>query len=174
MRLFSLPSEAAKLVVPVLWLFLLGLPACGVAARAGKGLTSGLPLIGNKKEAQPEIGPAGAQVPLGEVSYVEANARFVLVRTGRTIKLKTGAALEARRNQERVAELSYSPEYRQGFLVADILRGNPAIGDLVMIHSSEILDLAAAQQKAAARETAYKEAVENQSKARGRKRLRKR
>ncbi len=166
--------KVARLVVPVLYLAVLALPGCGLAARAGQGLSAGLPSIGGKKKGGPEIGPEGAQVPLGEISYVDARSRFVLVRTGRTLKLKTGAALEARRELERVAELSYSPEYRQGFLVADILRGKPAIGDLVMIHSSEIMDIAAAQQQAEARETAYRQAVENKSRERGRKRLLKR
>lgn len=159
------------MVVSLFLLSAAGPMGCGLAAKAGRGLASRLPGVGGKKDSRAEIGAAGAQVPLGEVSYVDERSRFVLVRTGRTIRLKTGAALEARRQQERVAELSYSPENRRGFLVADILRGNPALGDLVMIHSSEIVDMAAARESAEARQAAYENTVKEMSKERGRKRL---
>lgn len=171
MRLPPSPRTSTALVIPILFLSAFGLAGCGLVAKAGKDLGNALPLPGKNRNAGPEIGTESALVPMGEVSFVDVTSRFVLVRTGRTINLKTGAALEARRGLERVAELSYSPETRRGFLVADILRGHPAIGDLVMIHSAEIVDQAAAREKAAAREEAQKRAVREASKERGRKRL---
>ena len=85
--------------------------------------------------------------------------------------MQAGSPLEARRGVELVAELTYSPERRQGFLVADIRRGGPMVGDLVMVQSSEISNEETVRRQAEARARANEEALKSASLERGRKRL---
>ena len=85
---------------------------------------------GKKKPADPR--PDSAQI--GSVFMVDSKNEFLLIRSSRTLELEYGTDLIAQNDQGRqTAELKLSPERKAAFLVADIVRGNPEIGDRVKL-----------------------------------------
>ena len=74
--------------------------------------------------------PAPAPVSSGMVSLVNEEAGFVLVRTGETPE--AGSSLQARsKDGAETALLRVSPEQKRPFIIADILKGKPHVGETV-------------------------------------------
>ncbi|MFT4549712.1 MAG: hypothetical protein ACI8XO_004602 [Verrucomicrobiales bacterium] len=77
------------------------------------------------------------RVFLGNVSLVNENSKFVLIKTPVNQRLKTGIPLESFRDGELTSELLFSPEQSYGFMTADIRTGAPVVGDSVFLAYSE-------------------------------------
>ncbi|MEI8234650.1 MAG: hypothetical protein WCH57_08190 [Verrucomicrobiota bacterium] len=74
--------------------------------------------------------PAPAPVAIGSVSLVNDELGFVLIRTGETPE--AGSALQARsREGVETASLKVSSEQKRPFIIADILKGKPHVGEVV-------------------------------------------
>ena len=146
------------------------------ACLAAMLLLSSCALFGDRKkdpETAPERSPGGVSVPIGEIAYVNSDAGFVLVRTGKTIQLKQGTELEARLGMTPTAILDASPERKRGFVTADIVQGAPQLGDSVFVRVTPQPDLEQRQAAMRQRAEAIGQAQKSATIERGRKRLRK-
>lgn len=73
---------------------------------------------------------------IGEICLIQKSLEFVLIKSSK-VKPGKGAILYAIGKGEITskAKLSLSPERRPGFIVADIVEGQPALGDWVFYKS---------------------------------------
>ncbi len=77
------------------------------------------------------------RVFLGNVTLVNEDSRFVLIKTPVNQRLQPGFPLQSFRDRELSAELGFSPEQIHGFMTADIREGAPAVGDQVYLRYTE-------------------------------------
>ena len=73
---------------------------------------------------------------VGEVTLVNEVHEFVLIRTSYLPSLDPGKTLEIRRGLIPIGQISPSGERKGRLIVADVLEGEPRIGDMVIFHSS--------------------------------------
>ena len=99
-------------------------------------MTPGCKLMGDKT-AEAEATPAPAapvyqRYPVGEITFINADEAFVLIKADGAGGLPEGSLLESRNAATgQVASLELSPERKRTFLVADIKSGSVAVGDRV-------------------------------------------
>jgi len=129
------------------------LTSCGVVKRApdigASALKAANPLSWfggddkDKEKDKPEgadesvvspITPMPSSAILGTVHMVERRNGFLLIKASRLSKVDYGTALISQNaNGHQTAELKMSPERNSQFLVADIVRGDPEVGDVVKL-----------------------------------------
>lgn len=125
------------------------LPGCGVVKNApamgASALKAANPLNwfgGDEEEKDPPENPDGSAVKpsppmpgsatLGTVHMVERRNGFLLIKASRLTKVDYGTMLISQNaDGQQTAELKLSPERNSQFLVADIVRGDPEVGDVV-------------------------------------------
>ncbi|MDD5349970.1 MAG: hypothetical protein PHQ12_07150 [Chthoniobacteraceae bacterium] len=74
--------------------------------------------------------PAPAPVAIGTISLVNEDAHFVLVRTADTPA--PGTLLQARsKDNAETAQLKVTPEQTRPFIIADVMKGKPHVGEVV-------------------------------------------
>ena len=99
-------------------------------------LTLGLALggcgsIGRRTTAPKMAGPRAINV--GEVAVVDKERRFVLIDLESSLYVPApGAALRTLQGSTETARLKVSPERKRPFIAADILDGEPKVGDRVV------------------------------------------
>ena len=72
-------------------------------------------------------------IVIGEVAVVDEEKRFVLIDLENSLYVPApGAALRTRNPQGETGHLKASPEQKRPFVAADIVDGNPAVGDQVV------------------------------------------
>jgi hypothetical protein len=85
---------------------------------------------------QPEAQASAAAVAprvVGEVAVVDEEKRFVLIDLESNLYVPApGAALRAINAKGGIAHLKASPEQKRPFVAADIVDGDPAVGDEVV------------------------------------------
>jgi hypothetical protein len=75
-----------------------------------------------------------ASTSIGMVHMVDARNGFLLIRSSRVAKYDYGSQMISHGSDGRqTAELKLSPERKGAFLVADIIKGNPDVGDTVKL-----------------------------------------
>ena len=74
--------------------------------------------------------PAPAPKPIGVVSLVNEKLSFVLIQTSEMPEVGTALQVRARDGQE-TASLKVSTAQKPPFLIADILKGKPHVGEIV-------------------------------------------
>jgi hypothetical protein len=132
--------------------FLLGMTGCrdGGATASGtskRGAFLGKVFSGGKnKETEPES-EAGAskqkaaqprRIPIGTVHLVNSDAKFVLIKSSRTLRIPEGADLFSYAAVGIPSgKLKLSAERKGAFLVADIIGGNPQANEVVMFFGIE-------------------------------------
>jgi hypothetical protein len=78
--------------------------------------------------------PTPSSATLGVVHMVDRRNDFLLIKASRKTKMEYGTPLiSLGSNGHQTAELKLSPERNSQFLVADIVRGEPEIGDVVKL-----------------------------------------
>lgn len=88
-----------------------------------------------REKALKEAAAAGQpELAMGEVTFVQPGASFILYRGAPIAGMAQGTPLEARSPDtgEITGRLTFSPERKQGFGVADITAGIPQVGDKVV------------------------------------------
>lgn len=76
--------------------------------------------------------PAAA-VRVGEIAVVDEEKQFVLIDLESNLYVPApGTALRSRNAAGAVAHLKASPEQKRPFIAADIVDGDPAVGDEVV------------------------------------------
>ena len=79
---------------------------------------------------------APATIPpfvVGEIAVVDEEKRFVLIDLGSNLYVPApGAALRSTNAAGATAHLKASPEQKRPFIAADIVDGEPAVGDEVV------------------------------------------
>ena len=90
------------------------------------------------EEAEAALQPAKPAVPqpgsasIGTVHMVDHTHDFLLIRSSRNTSIQYGAPLISQSpDGKQSAELKLSPERKGAFLVADIVKGSPDVGDIV-------------------------------------------
>jgi hypothetical protein len=82
-----------------------------------------------KGEAAAALAP---EVRIGSLALVDEKKGFVLIDLGSNLYVPDpGTALRVVRDGLVIAQLKASPEQKRPFIAADILEGNPEVGDLV-------------------------------------------
>jgi hypothetical protein len=79
---------------------------------------------------EPVITPAGPEP--GRITQVNEKHRYVVVDFGRNTPPPAGSRLSARRHAQPVAVLRLTESGRGRFRVADVLEGDPRVGDEVL------------------------------------------
>jgi len=125
------------------------------------------------EEKPADRSPGGRSIPIGQVVLVNDSADFVLVKTGNSIRFKEGAELESRQGMTTTAILDFSPERKKGFMTADILQGQPQVGDWVYLKQPALPNADARQKYMEQRVEAQKSTQKSAGKARAKKRMRK-
>ena len=78
--------------------------------------------------------PMPSSATLGTVHMVERRNGFLLIKASRLSKVDYGTTLISQNAKgHQTAELKLSPERNSHFLVADIVRGDPEVGDVVKL-----------------------------------------
>ena len=80
--------------------------------------------------ATPTPGPPGPQ-RVGTIALVNTDLNFVLVDVGSLYAPEAGTALKSFSGGQESGILAVSAEKQRPFIVADIIRGNPKVGDEV-------------------------------------------
>jgi len=84
----------------------------------------------NRVPSAPIKAPAPAPVAIGSVSLVNESLGFVLIRTGETPAV--GSVLQVRaKGGVETALLKVSAEQKRPFIIADITKGKPQVGEVV-------------------------------------------
>jgi len=95
-----------------------------------------------EQQAAAETAAAAAKVSepkpdsasIGTVHMVDHTHDFLLIRSSRNTSIEYGTPLISQRPSGRQsAELKLSPERKGAFLVADIVKGSPDVGDIVKL-----------------------------------------
>ena len=102
------------------------------------GLALGV-LGGCSLEPKPAPGSSAAvtaptrPIRIGEVKVIDERKRFVLIDLQANLYLpQPGVMLRAMRDSAETARLKVSPERKRPFIAADIIEGDPAVGDEVL------------------------------------------
>ena len=116
----------------------LAVTGCGTVKNKSRRISraaGGLFPWGKKKEEEatpvraPQ--PATGAVRLGEIAYVHKEQGFVLIRSNYSKRMVSGAEIQGHLTTgEEVCTLRCSPEYKRGFIVADIVSGDPVVGHI--------------------------------------------
>ena len=86
---------------------------------------------GRPKAANPAVAPQPRVV--GEIAVVDEEKRFVLIDLQSYLYVPPpGTALSSTNAAGETAHLKASPEQKRPFIAADIIDGEPAVGDQVM------------------------------------------
>ena len=102
------------------------LALCGVVWISGGCATGQRPKVA---EAAADSSPGPQRV--GTIALVNAELNFVLVDVGSLYAPQAGTALKSFSGGSETAILAVDPEKQRPFIVADIIRGNPKVGDEV-------------------------------------------
>ena len=147
--------------------------SCGALGKMGNAATAPIQKRKIKKELekQAETPPVRQPIPIGEISYINEAAGFVLIRSGRKVHMGIGADLQARRGMMLSANLAFSPEQKSGYLTADIVNGKPAVGDFVYVEPKAVPDQELRQKQIIERQKQITKAVRKGQHKRARKRL---
>ena len=72
-------------------------------------------------------------IRVGEVSVVDERKRFVLIDLQSNLYVpEPGVRLRTLRNATETAKLKVAPERKRPFIAADVIEGDPAMGDEVV------------------------------------------
>jgi hypothetical protein len=87
----------------------------------------------SKKREHPAPGASAIAGPrrVGTVAVVNADLRFVLVDVGSQYTPPAGMALKSFSGSAETGILAVSPEKQRPFIAADIIKGEPKVGDVV-------------------------------------------
>lgn len=78
--------------------------------------------------------PRPESASIGSVHMVDHRHDFLLIRSSRNASIEYDTPLISQSpNGQQSAELKLSPERKGAFLVADIIKGSPSVGDLVKL-----------------------------------------
>lgn len=94
-----------------------------------------LALTGCAPRTRPKAPTAAAIGPrvVGEVAVVDEEKHFVLIDLDSNLYVPApGAALRTTNARGEIAHLRASPEQKRPFVAADIIDGDPAVGDQVV------------------------------------------
>ncbi len=83
------------------------------------------------KDATAPTGPIGPR-RVGTIAVVNEDLHFVLVDVGSLYIPQAGTALKSFSGGQETGILAVDPEKQRPFIVADIIRGDPKVGDDVM------------------------------------------
>lgn len=119
----------------------LALGGCGSLSHLGSRLASVSKKLIPKKadKSNPDEKSTGSQSALadknvGEVSYVDEESKFILIRQAPSQKVPPNTPLVARNAAGQVtASLMASPASKGSFMAADIISGNPERGNFVLV-----------------------------------------
>jgi hypothetical protein len=104
----------------------------GLAALCGIVILSGCASMKHKHAPPP---PAASVAPgpqrVGTIAMVNEELNFVLVDVGSLYAPAAGTALKSFSGAEETGILAVDPEKRRPFIVADIIKGAPKVGDEV-------------------------------------------
>lgn len=100
------------------------LALCGVVWMSGCATSR------RNKAAAAADSPPGPQ-RVGTIALVNEDLSFVLVDVGSLYSPQAGTALKSFSGGSETAILAVDPEKQRPFIVADIIRGNPKVGDEV-------------------------------------------
>ena len=98
-------------------------------------IASVVPLASCAPRARPAATVAGAAVssPVGEIAVVDEEKRFVLIDLDSNLYVPSpGTVLRSKNAAGETARLQASPEQKRPFIAADIVDGEPAVGDEVL------------------------------------------
>jgi hypothetical protein len=86
--------------------------------------------IGRHREPMAATAPTGPQ-RVGTIALVNEDLSYVLVDVGSLYSPQAGTALKSFSGGAETGILAVDPEKQRPFIVADIIRGNPKVGDEV-------------------------------------------
>lgn len=131
-------------LVSVLWMSLFA--SCGTVAntsrRMGNSVVRLWPFAGNEnpknsaEKAAPgrSSNPAKDSVSIGEIIYVQREQGFALIKSTYAGRLATGTEIRGHlATGEEASTLRCSPERKPGFIVADIVSGDPQAGHVAFV-----------------------------------------
>lgn len=84
----------------------------------------------HRKQPRPAATPAGPQA-VGTVAVVNDRSRFVLLDVGSLYAPAAGVTLKCYAGEAETGELVVSPEKKRPFIAADVVKGEPRVGDRV-------------------------------------------
>jgi hypothetical protein len=114
----SRPSSILFFYLSIIW-SVLALTGCASETRAKT------PAAANAAAPEPSV--------VGEVAVVDEEKRFVLVDLDSNLYVPTpGTPLRAANAKGEITHLKASPEQKRPFVAADIIDGDPAVGDQVV------------------------------------------
>jgi len=102
---------------------------------AGAATSSLLTFAGCAAHPQPATGAPRSARPsvVGEIAVVDEEKRFVLIDLGSNLYVPApGVAMRSTNAAGATAHLKASPEQKRPFIAADIIDGEPAVGDEVV------------------------------------------
>ncbi len=85
----------------------------------------------SKKHEHPTPGAIAGPRRVGTVAVVNDELRFVLVDVGSQYTPPAGMALKSFSGGAETSVLAVSPEKQRPFIAADIIKGEPKVGDAV-------------------------------------------
>ena len=94
-----------------------------------------LPCTGCAPGARPTAATTAPSAPtvIGEVAVVDEEKKFVLIDLDSNLYVPSaGTTLRATNASGQTAHLKASPEQKRPFIAADIVDGDPAVGDQVV------------------------------------------
>jgi hypothetical protein len=129
-----------------------GVTGCGTAANKGQRMKGSLarlmPWSGKKKDVDPpketpepprSKSPAKDAVKIGRIVYVQRDEGFALIRSTYGNRLATGTEIKGHlENGQEACSLRCSPERKPGFIVADIVSGDPQERQVVYVDGSAV------------------------------------
>jgi hypothetical protein len=114
---------------PLVWFFCLPI-VFGLAIGCLDGCSS------TPRSAPPAVSAtsiAPRAIHVGEVKVVDERKRFVLVDLQSNLYVpEQGVTLRTMRNATQTAKVKVAPERKLPFIAADVIEGNPAVGDEVL------------------------------------------
>jgi hypothetical protein len=102
----------------------LALPSCSLIGAGVRALRS-------KKKPEPARDDNTVHM-IGVIELVNPEQKFVLIRTHGRLSIPAGREITAMDAGGATTKLKVSPEKKQDFLIADIVDGNPRVGNLVV------------------------------------------
>lgn len=117
-------------------------PACKTLPFPGKKKSEEAAAVQGAGNDASAVAPPATTLPVGVVHLVDTEARFVLVRSSRSLQIEPGTVLSVIGDAgELVARVEVSPARKGAFLTADYVEGLPAVGHRVtMEHRPTPLD----------------------------------
>jgi hypothetical protein len=104
----------------------------GFIALCGVLLLAGCASMRHKEKKQPPPPPSPTAIGpqrVGRVALVNEDLGFVLVDVGSLYTPQAGQALKSFRDGIETGVLAVSPEKQRPFIVGDIIKGTPEVGD---------------------------------------------